>query len=672
MAIGDPQIDPLGLDPAIADALAQPAVPDWSWAPPDWNEVTTTEFGLGGVVGQPNPPPPPPPPPKDQRIGGAMGVVDELAAPQFENDIEMPPENMRPVTIGQPRAPGVGTLLGEPTVERPADFAPDPLSLVHEGQFNQTGLEQPSGPAPTDYHSIPDVGIKPEKSAEQLGLEYGQDPIKLLAAQDDYARRQKEFADENARVARVKDQMRAEENFQRQREVQFKTQADMDKLNADALALSKAKVDPGRWYRDRTTAGKIGAWVAAMVGGLVAGRTGGLNTGLNAIMKMIDDDVDAQKADLANQQQAIGARRGVIADNYARSGDAFRAAESYRIASYERVIADLQAQQQQFDPRSSRAIEIGRMIQGVAAQSQAAQAAALDRYYKLHTADAELQGKLMANESARRKLAGIGVGATKIPRAQIVADYGRDPGRDMTDKELDKWLDRTKRVADIGEVEGKAGREQVADARKYGVGDLVNADGKPFQARSELVADDLAKKLHASRQIVSIIDRIDAIRDRVGGESSAFNSDEKQQLDVLQNELVLLKKSGTQGMSSDSDLKRIEESLGATDVRSFRARAAGLKEARDRTVQDVNGVFKTNKYTGKPIEFPNAYAPRAASSADDEKVKLRQKLEDVANNGMLPKNIREAARRELDAITVEHPEFEDPRATQVGAKETAP
>lgn len=591
MALQDPT-DPTGyLDPAINDALAAQSDPyGFEWPPAHW---------------QADPEPVVPPLP-NQQLGGTMGVVESAAAPSVAgmeidppDQIEMPPENMRTVSIGEPRAPSVANVLGEPTaVDRPA---PPPVA-------------DPT-PLPEGF-----TGNRPEKSPDALGIEYGEDPIKLALAERDYLDRQQQFGDEQAQAARVRDEMRAQENYQRQLDAHERARADMAQLNNEAIALSKTKVDPDRWYRNRSTSGKIGAWVAAIVGGLVSGRTGGPNQGLANIMKMIDDDVDAQKADITNQQQTLGMRRGIISDSYARSGDAFRAAEAFRIASYERVKADLQTQQSQFDPRSARAIQLGKMIQDVKARSEAAQQAALDRYYKTHTADAELQSKLLANEKARRALNGGGMGASPmISRAQIKADLGFDPGRDLTDKELDKLIERRGKLADQGaKVEERAAKSadaaRKANERLVGApGEFKNQNGQEFMARSDKEGEQLRATKSAVDLLAQMRNEINRGIAKHGGESDYFKSADWQRQKSRQSMITAgVSKALQLGALDEGTTKLAEQLAGDVDPTSFwRDARPGLNQLVDNMTAKLAKDMGAQGYDGKPYVPPNLSIPGA-------------------------------------------------------------
>lgn len=595
MALQDPT-DPAGyFDPAIADALAVQSDPyGFEWPPREW----TTD---------------------DQQIGGTMGVVENAAAPALAApEVAPTPGGGSAALIENAAAPALEDLspvaaeLGAPSYQIP-DQLPAGLKLLHEGETYAEPV-----PPPLPFTPDPNLrGIQPEKPVEQAGVELGQDPVKLAIAEQDYARRQHDWANEQAQIERNRDQMRAEENYARQREVQLKTQADMDKLNADAAALANTKIDDKRWFKNASTGQKIGAWVAAIVGGLVSGRTGGPNTGLQNILKMIDDDVDAQKFELQNKQQALGARRSVISDNYARSGDMFRAAESYRMASYDRTIANLQSQAQQFDPRSARAIEIGKLIQGVAAQRQAAAMAAQDRYLKTNTAHAELQGKLLDNAAKERKLAGIGAGGAgggldkRVMTADQIAGL-LPPGAWIPPK---AW---TGTIAEYGKLAEAANKGQaVSSGATSGMGkeqlerEVILPDGQKFIARGGTEdIGKLRKQVAATNTLTRLMD--EAIRIRTGWTSDTAKSAEWRQLQanwaaatgVAKDVLGL-------GALSGPDMGLVEKFIGTSDPTEFRDPESGILKARENIIGITNDMVTSAggpKFTIKYIK-PDAPKP---------------------------------------------------------------
>lgn len=607
MALQDPN-DLTGFyDPAIEDALAAQANPyGFEWPPAHWQD---DQFA--------------PPLPGEQQLGGTMGVVEEAAAPAIANDPSIP----------TPTADSVNAIA------TPGADPLDELTLRHEGESLPplpTGYQGPGEVAPEQRGDLPAqpaaptfTGIQPKKSPEQRGIELGLDPVKLMRAQEEHAENAQRWSDEQAHSARIRDEMKAQQNYQRQLDVQERTRVDMEKLNSDAIALSKTKIDPSRWYRERSTAGKIGAWVAAITGGLISGRTGGPNQGLANIMKMIDDDVDAQKADLSNQQQALGVRRGIVNDNFARSGDAFRSAEAFRLASYERVKADLQTQQAHYDPEGATAIRIGRMIQDIGARSAAAQAAALDRYFKVHTADADLQGKLLANAAASKKLSGMGAGSA-APTAygeKEFASVAPPPGFKGTQS---AWLEMRNKYQSGKKLEqevgagGKVGEEQRQQKLVRGGMGLFDYDAKGNKV--EFVPNGLdteVAKLRAKKagtqELVNILD--EAMSIRTGWTSDKVAGEENQRLKTLMGKAQLAaKKAEDLGAITESDVGLIKGLLGTDDFTSWRGVSDAVSQARQNLIKslriEANGQGMSPRAAGE-IDFPNLYAEKTKLSQED-------------------------------------------------------
>lgn len=80
--------------------------------------------------------------------------------------------------------------------------------------------------------------------------------------------------------------------------------AKRDKLSSDVMAISRkfvsGKIDPNRWYSNRTTGQKIGIAISAFLTGF-----GGSGATLKMVNSAIDRDIEAQKADFARSSGTI-------------------------------------------------------------------------------------------------------------------------------------------------------------------------------------------------------------------------------------------------------------------------------------------------------------------------------------------------------------------------------
>lgn len=234
-------------------------------------------------------------------------------------------------------------------------------------------------------------------------------------------------AAEEALRASEENRGRAEQNLADRQHAAAETSRKMAELDAQASEIASRKVDPERYWSSRTTGQKLWSLVGAIAGGIqggTAGNNSGRNSFLEDLNRTIDADIDAQKANLHNAWQGVTQRRGILADEYARTGDMFQASEAVRIAAWAGVRDELAARQQLFDPRGTTAIRLGMSIQDVtgrmAASRAAAEKAQFDQYMALREQarkDAETRAKIAADQA---KLAARGAGGRSGARPVVM------------------------------------------------------------------------------------------------------------------------------------------------------------------------------------------------------------------------------------------------------------
>ncbi len=419
----------------------------WSGVAPTYNGGGTGDGLALGPVTDPSQLPPLPP----------MGPAPEVAAPPPPQEIDFTQAEADAIPpLPPPAEEHVPSALAAKANEW-SDYRVEPADMLRdEGVPSQdpNEIQMEGEPAPQ---------LTEEQEAERLAA----DPEAMIRKQDEWAQFQESRLQEEQR----KTDFQRERNFKIDQEARVKAQADTEAINADAIKLSQAKIDPKRWWKNASTGQHIGAAISAIVGGLVAGRTGGPNTGIQFLQGLIDQDIDAQKTDLANQQQMLGMRRGIVGEQYRLHGDAFRATEAARMASYDMAIGEVATSMQQWDPKSAKVMRLAKIKTGLEqARAQSAQAVA-DYNLKRATDEATLEGKQLDNLQKRGKLSGGGVAkpVVTIPRAEFKRRFGVDPGQDVPEKEIDKHLERAKKVRDLGGLD----REQSVGGYKE-----VGPDGK--------------------------------------------------------------------------------------------------------------------------------------------------------------------------------------------------
>ena len=73
-------------------------------------------------------------------------------------------------------------------------------------------------------------------------------------------------------------------------------------LDESQIAVANGTINPDRLWSSASSGGRIGATISIMLGGLGQGLAGGPNQAIAMLNRMVDQDIDAQKADLGKKQ----------------------------------------------------------------------------------------------------------------------------------------------------------------------------------------------------------------------------------------------------------------------------------------------------------------------------------------------------------------------------------
>lgn len=192
-------------------------------------------------------------------------------------------EASRAPSVPQAPPPGVATI-GKP----PGDSMPQvPLTVQPQVPIggeatSQVPIGQPQGAGVTRTASNPIQDI--ERGMSQAVKLQSQTQQQMS---DDTLKAQEEANKKTADVDRIyNDEL---SNLNKQSEALFK-------------ASMEQKIDPRRLISNASTGGKIAAGIGLLLGGIGSGLTGGPNQALAVINKMVDQDIDAQKADMGKTQ----------------------------------------------------------------------------------------------------------------------------------------------------------------------------------------------------------------------------------------------------------------------------------------------------------------------------------------------------------------------------------
>lgn len=484
----------------------------------------------------------------------------------------------------------------------------------------------------------------------------------LEAAQDDALQAQLLKERSNTEIAKAATRDREEAEAAHQAWVASRDTARQERLQIDAEAkqLNNQRAGAKDWYEEGGIGRTVTSAIMGALGGLVQHLNGGRNVGLEAVDNSINRFIAAKQADRAHQRELLGERSRSLGEQMAQNDADYREAQVYRKAAYERALQQIETDQQNYDPEGSRARAMDNARRELLAKMTAAEQAEELRRAKLLEEQAKIareEQRLLLDRRAQdekeraakadERLKGWGI-ASENKRAQnkldhderrLAADILKDNrAADKEQRALDKAEEVERReLGALGDVRVK--RDPATNAPVIGADGkpvveydaLRNSDNTEWKAPDKAVAIDLAKKRAAGESVVEMIDEVLAIRDRVGGESTTFNSDDAQRLQVLEAQILALTKQGTQGMSSDEDMKVLKDAVGAKDVTSFRAKAAGLEKGRERVLATLNKEYKVvGKYTGKPIDVENRFTEAPKNTEKEEKLKALYKKPGVS------------------------------------------
>lgn len=135
------------------------------------------------------------------------------------------------------------------------------------------------------------------------------------------------------------------EHANKAQQLQNKYATQIDTLSQD---LRNSKVDPSRLWNNKSVPGKISSVIGILVGGLGAGLTGRENMAIETINRMIDQDIDAQKADMANK----GSMLNILRQQY---GDDMTALNMAKAIQIDQVASKLNEVTAKYMPQMSQA-----------------------------------------------------------------------------------------------------------------------------------------------------------------------------------------------------------------------------------------------------------------------------------------------------------------------------
>jgi len=350
---------PSGAPPPLPASASAPPVPPGALVPVD---ASLAGAPAPGVAPSPDLAIPPPPAPVAQPLpdaitgAGGMPATGELG--------------------GRPYAP-----TREPSQLPEAKYRAD-VAAIGDSPFDDQGNVKFKDPAEFQRY-MNELRLRDPMKFADVSFQLGDIKTKHLLAE------QHRIADE--------DYKRQQENLEMRNRAIETARAKSAEIDARAQELANTKI--GQLSIGQRLAGVA----AAVVGGLYQGKTGSArNPGIDAFNEVINRHIEGEKAQLANQRELLGIQRTAVGEEYARSGDAYQAAEVVRLAALKHADDLLATQQQEFAADGTRGIQIAQIRGGIAAQMAADQQARdqklFDNSFKVQEAARQQQ---LANETLR-------------------------------------------------------------------------------------------------------------------------------------------------------------------------------------------------------------------------------------------------------------------------------
>lgn len=584
----------------------------WSWVPPEWDQSLdpyadplslASTLGPRGTGPGPVPPPPPPPPslpgpPDGYNMGTSpLGIVGPDGIPHG-NAADWPPQHwsvqadeVPASALPPPIAPATVQAPVLPWEEDPAltadatsGAAPTPDQLqngdTREPVNPYTGVNSPD----VDEQVVARKKLWLTDPAAAQALE-----ARELAVQQDKALAEQERINADDVKQAVADRARVQA-------ARDKADAMQAQIENDSAALAKQKVDPDRWWSNRSTGQKVAGYIAAIVGGLAQSASGGgRNVGLDMINKAIDDDIAAQGANLAGGRADLARRQGVVAELYSRTGDLEHSMESARRASKMQALDQLQVEMQKYDPAGTTArrlvTEWRAGLAQVAKDDEKRYQQTFENQLKVGELGIKADAAALAREKEARRVAGAGSG--QLTPQQFREKYAGIipvellPNVPMTEKDFSRQLETSNK--------GLEAKSKI-DARRI---PGVMPDGADFLANAGTDADvsKVRDQVTAGKGLVRLID--DARRIRTGWSSDLTKNEEWQRLKTIWGNAKAKGKNALGlGALSDSDFELLGQYLGTDDPTKSRGVEAAVLQARKNIVSDSNDALHSIGYPG--------------------------------------------------------------------------
>lgn len=335
------------------------------------------------------------------------------------------------------------------------------------------------------------------------------------------------------------------------------------------------KIDENQLFNEAGFGGKLALIGSVALGGLLAPNNGGQNMAVEIINKRIARNIDAQKANLDNLNQAASNQRTVLGDLRQQFGDTLAAENATHGIALDQVANDLEIQMS--GVKDQRAVA---RLQELVAQIR-------DKAIEYHQA-AEDRAAAKTQQQFQNKMAQAQLAESVAARKQQASENEKNRAASLAETLLRLRPTPVDPVeAKKNEAEAaKAAAEASAASRSYkGVVGGQGDDHTRIPVSNAQDAQDLDGKVGGAE---TVIDSIADVRNLLKGGRTTLLDKDKSIGRAAMADVVQFLAQDEKGVPSDADVKRTWDRAGGTALQDPTAFFAVLKpEERDKVLSYV-------------------------------------------------------------------------------------
>ncbi len=545
----------------------------------------------------------------------AVSGADPGMAPLAEGELLEPSSPPWELPTGQPPTLGGAELTPpwlqqEPELEQSPPFAPPPADDLEPSPVPPWELEASpmSQPAPWEMEQSVDPALAAEFAPQDIDEKLAVDAV-------DREEKRRQLVAEQQLATLRSDRERAEENDRIRAEADAVVRQRLVEIDRDAKELASASIDTGRFMRNQGAGQQLAGLLAAGLSGFLNPR--GPNQGIDMALRLINQDIDAQRADIEQRRWSVNQQQGIVGDLFRQTGDAHRAAETARLAMLDRAEKEILASAQQFDPMGTQYQRRMEAVQKVRGEKAAAWAKLTAEQQKAETdrqkavldarkAESEIADKLHGQKMAEQ--------ANRRGWAQIAEDKRKN----KADEEI------ARRTADASKEE-KSGDLAV---------NIPDTQGQQILAKNPAGQKVIDEAMSGYGTVAALADKLIEHRERHGG--AIVNDPAAASLHMqLKNAIRAALGMGTLDKGS---MEAMDQIVGA-DIGAFVKSPVGrLKATKDGMFTKLRATVKTYSKGGKTVDT------QAVKKFYSENIEGFDQAGDIGTGGV-PKEIEGEATR---------------------------